>query len=81
MTVWYSLCSFGTFFPVLVPCTKKKSGNGASRIKFRQLVKLSAASFFFLESDLFWPSQVGLNLGLFVAKHANGTFSQMVRKV
>jgi hypothetical protein len=23
MTIWYILCSFGTFFPVLVPCTKK----------------------------------------------------------
>jgi hypothetical protein len=23
MTLWYILCSFGKFFPVLVPCTKK----------------------------------------------------------
>jgi hypothetical protein len=23
MTVWYILCSFGTFFPILVSCTKK----------------------------------------------------------
>jgi hypothetical protein len=23
MTIWYTLCSFGTFFPVLVSCTKK----------------------------------------------------------
>jgi hypothetical protein len=23
MTIWYILCSFGTFFPVLVSCTKK----------------------------------------------------------
>jgi hypothetical protein len=23
MFIWYILCSFGTFFPVLVPCTKK----------------------------------------------------------
>jgi hypothetical protein len=23
MTIWYNLCSFGTFFPVLVSCTKK----------------------------------------------------------
>jgi hypothetical protein len=23
MTIWYILCSFGTFYPVLVSCTKK----------------------------------------------------------
>jgi hypothetical protein len=23
MTIWYIFCSFGTFFPVLVSCTKK----------------------------------------------------------
>jgi hypothetical protein len=23
MAIWYILCSFGTFFPVLVPCTEK----------------------------------------------------------
>jgi hypothetical protein len=23
MTIWYILCSFGPFFPVLVSCTKK----------------------------------------------------------
>jgi hypothetical protein len=23
MTIWYNMCSFATFFPVLVSCTKK----------------------------------------------------------
>jgi hypothetical protein len=40
MTIWYTLCSFGTFFPVLVSCTKKNLATLALEDLFVQIFNL-----------------------------------------
>jgi hypothetical protein len=59
MTIWYNLCSFGSFFPLLASCTKKNlatlaptmaaiCGNPSSHIflrKQKQVEKYRAHTF------------------------------------
>jgi hypothetical protein len=42
MTIWYNLCSFGTFFPVLVSCTKKNSGNPGAAYNIQRNARIAA---------------------------------------
>jgi hypothetical protein len=56
MTSWYILCSFGTFFPVLVSCTMK---NLATPGKRRKLQVKPEEKLDFRRGDLEQGGQIG----------------------